>query len=260
MANFSKPNNKRDRKASESILTHQKNLSEIELPTGTPLAVIVKLKAEEDKTIILRSVFESVIDDENFLISAPMRGTLLYPLAFDDEVKIEFMEKGSGAYYETKAFAGERVAKDKLDFLEMRFGGYFTRFQRRSDFRVDVNIETSFEVQIKNSEEYVAHDCLINNLSAGGVAMLTGERPEIGDMIQLLMPSEIFGLDKKLTAQINWVRRNNDPDIPYPYYIGAMFHFTNSVDKDDLIKYALKQQREQRRRELFYDKGHPRNN
>lgn len=192
------------------------------------------------------------IDNTSFLVTAPMQGSLLYPITPGERVVITYIN--GPAAYESDAIAGERLKKGDLTYLAMKCAGYVKRNQRRNDFRIDVLIDITTVKAFPQNPSLVLPDAekqkgLINNLSAGGAAFYTNDELTVGDPIHMNFPSLVFGDSKTIAAQIHWQRKVDNKDIPYKFYTGARFLFTNMTDKESLIKFTLEQQRKQLKKE-----------
>lgn len=192
------------------------------------------------------------ISDTSFLVTAPMQGSLLYPINPGERVIITYIN--GPAAFESEAIAGERLKKGDLNYLSMTCSGYVKRNQRRNDFRVDVLIDITTVRAFPANPSLPLPDaekqkCLINNLSAGGSAFFTNEELSVGEPIHVNIPALVYGTPKTLAAQIHWQRRTENRDLAYKFYTGSRFLFTNTLDKEDLIKFTLEQQRKQLKKE-----------
>ena len=229
----------------------KQRITEIDITPGTNLTVRIPSAEDPAKMIDVFSSYELTIDENTFLVTAPMKGTLLYPIRSGERVEVAYVT--NKAAFECPAIVGDRLKKGNLNFLTMHCDGHIKRNQRRGDFRVDIFLETTTLKALKANPTLVLPDaqpvkCLINNLSAGGAAVYTNEQAEVGEAIHINMPAMIFGEQKKLMAQVHWVRRTNIEDVVYKYYMGIRFIFNNPVDKEELIKFTLEHQRQQLRK------------
>jgi c-di-GMP-binding flagellar brake protein YcgR len=208
------------------------------------LTIKIPIKEDPIKTIDVFSGYELAIDRNTFLITAPMQGMILYPLHPREHVVITYL--ADSAVFETHAITGERMKKGDLNYLVMHCDGYVVRNQRRNDFRVDTAIETYMFRALETNPSLAEEEpikSLVSNLSAGGAAVYTDERPDVGDPIHLNLPPAIFGNEKTLMAQVHWVRRLSG-DYMFKHHIGVRFLFSSPVDREDLRKYVWEFQRE----------------
>lgn len=192
------------------------------------------------------------IDDTSFLVTAPMQGSLLYPITPGERIIVTYIN--GPAVYESDAIAGERLKKGDLNYLTMKCAGYVKRNQRRNDFRIDILVDIATVKAFPQNPSLVLPGAekqkgLINNLSAGGAAFYSDDEFQVGDPIHMNLPPLVFGESKTIAAQIHWQRKVDNKDIPFKYYTGARFLFTNTTDKEGLIKFTLEQQRKQLKKE-----------
>jgi len=219
--------------------------------SGTNLTIKIPIKEDPIKTIDVFSSYEMAIDQNTFLITAPMQGMVLYPLHPGEGVVITYL--ADSAVFETNAISGERLKKGELNYLTMKCDGYVVRNQRRNDFRVDSAIETTISKAMASNPsmadpESAPVKCLINNISAGGAAVYSDEHPEVGAPIHVSLPPQILGEKKTLMAQVHWVRRVENKDIIFKNHMGVRFLFSYPVDREELRKFVWEQQREQLRK------------
>jgi c-di-GMP-binding flagellar brake protein YcgR len=241
---------KKDKSAAHGERTdvvQNKRITEVGLKSGTNLTIKIPVKEDPMKTVDVFSSYELAIDQNTFLITAPMQGMLLYPLPSDMSVVITYL--ADSAVFETQAFSGERLKKGDLSYLTMKCDGYVIRNQRRNDFRVGTIMETvlfdSLDSNPSMPENESAAKALINNLSAGGAAIFSDKRPDIGSPIHVAMPPMIFGKEKILMAQVHWVHRIENDFILYKNHMGVRFLFSCPTDREDLRRFVWEYQKEQ---------------
>ena len=192
------------------------------------------------------------IGGDAFVVTAPMLGTELYPLHKGEQVKVAYVT--DKAFFETDAVVEERLKKGDLNYLKMTCASMVRRNQRRNDFRTDILLDvTILQCNPENLSKPLTgatpQKCLINNISAGGAAIYMPEEVDVGGIVLVTLPPEVFGEPKGLLSQVHRVRRNENNDVAYKFNMGVRFLFENIKDKEQIVKFAMELQRKQMRKE-----------
>ena len=201
--------------------------------------------ANGDK-ITLYSSFEAPVNDDVFLIAAPMLRSEVYPIGNGERVKIIYFD--ASASFESDAVVGERVRKDGLNYIQMICASGVIRKQRRSDFRISVLLDAEVLLCDPNNAlapvpGAVPKKGIINDVSAGGAAMYIDEDIPKGSIVLTTLPADVYGHPKEMLSEVQWVRLPDSPDAPMKFYMGVRFIFESDKDKEALVRYTIEQQR-----------------
>ncbi|MCL2083877.1 MAG: PilZ domain-containing protein [Oscillospiraceae bacterium] len=228
----------------------EKKISESGLKLGTRLTLAVPGKPPNNAEVSLYSTFELAIDSDNFLISAPMLGAMIYPLSRGDAVVVRYLTPS--AFFEADAVVTDRLRKGELQYVKLNSPSPVRRNQRRNDYRVDLILETFVMEPLENNPMKIIkgaerHKAVIRNLSGGGAALYSSFGTEQGKFLHVVMPPDVMGSETILVSQVHWVRKP-ETDSPYAHHIGVRFIFESAGHKESLIRYTFEQQRKQLKR------------
>ena len=226
-----------------------KTISEFKLKGGTHITMLAPALPPQRGKIMIASTYELPISLKSFLITAPVQNGVYYPLAVGDRVVVQFVV--DSAFYETDAAVRERLSNGQKQFLRMSSESMTRRNQRRSDFRVDLLLESFVMPPTRPDPTQISmsaprHFALIRNLSGGGAAMYSNVETEAGQYLHLNMPDEVIKFGRVIASQVHWVRKP-EHDAKFQHYIGVRFIHDNMSDKEELIKYVFEKQFQQLR-------------
>ena len=155
------------------------------------------------------ATFKETIDDAYFLVSVPMLAGK--PLLLDENQKF-LMQYSVGD--NTFMIAGYPEAVEKVGirtFWKMRQVAEQRTFFKRRDERFKVSMH--LEYQRDNVDNPETEDAMTIDVSAGGVAIYLNDYPDVGEALQVQMPTiRLQGERHELPVQLGivcWVRRRH---------------------------------------------------
>jgi c-di-GMP-binding flagellar brake protein YcgR len=225
---------------SESRSTIESALSQIQGHTTAPRALspgdLVEIEYIGEKSRRVYASRVQDVSDDTVLLAAPRQEGALIPLRSGDPVGV--IVKGKPYSYRFQTEVLDRRMKP-LPGLLVRRVNRVTRYQRRSFYRVPVEIECEYEVfQGGVPPASLSRKGTITNLSGSGCRIQTS-RP-VGRaryfVIEFALPGERQRM--RVTAEI--VKRNTDrPAAGQDGSIACNFIEIKHTDRERLVKYVM---------------------
>ena len=131
------------------------------------------------------------------------------------------------------------VVVDSLNLYRFKITSEGEKMQRRDDFRFACNIPVEFAPLDKSMKRGDTSEGMVNDLSAGGVKMMSNTEMAIGTRISIEMR-----LDDDYIIALGEVRAVSDAKSKkYEFQYGVKFHALPKEDKDIIIQYVSRVQR-----------------
>ena len=131
------------------------------------------------------------------------------------------------------------VVVDSLNLYRFKLTSDGEKMQRRDDFRFACNIPVEFAPLDKSMKRGESSEGVVNDLSAGGVKMMSNTEMKPGVRISI----EIR-LDNDYIVALGEVRAVSEAKSKlYEYQYGVKFHALPKEDKDIIIQYVSRVQR-----------------
>ncbi|NLY76009.1 MAG: hypothetical protein GX075_12020 [Firmicutes bacterium] len=182
-------------------------------------------------------------EDNELLITAPRNDHGIIPVQKNDLLGVSVLKKD--AMYEFQTRVIEPPTRD-FAYLTIYIPHLIKRKQRRSDFRIAVNVPVEVLYFYRDGVPVAA--CTMNSvdLSAGGIKIETSEQFKPGEKyrIAIILPSEDG--DEEIYVEAEVVRSEVDPN-PEPGKLGlywTAFKFNDIAEskKQKILKFIYKQQ------------------
>ncbi len=223
-----------------------------DIKTGTKLELEVFNQHNEKIDIKFVSQFEAVIDENEFIIAAPISEGKIYPIRKGWKLNIYFLEKDS--LYRMEAEVTARRTIRNIAYLTVAKNSELVKVQRRQFFRFECSLPVLYRVadmkpDEKGKEEEDFIKTITRDLSGGGISLLLKEKIEVG----LLLKCELWLTDaKKIQFSGEVVRcSKSDFNANYGYEAGIRFCEIDYHDKENIIKYIFSEQRKLIKRGLI---------
>jgi len=213
----------------------------MELKIGTKLVVFADSK-EGDEAVEMKTSLEGIGEDGRFLISAPLHKAVLYPIHPGDIIHIKIYEKSAVLSFYAKA--GKRVRQDGLDYLAIRMIGKISRIQRREDFRLHVMLDGILEYTDPEDEAEKNVRIHTVDVSGGGAALRSSVGFKQGDAVTVYLPLNAAGKKEPRKCEIRRCITSENASSENRYNIGVKFIFETRKQKEELVQYIFKMQRE----------------
>lgn len=179
---------------------------------------------------VYKTKIENITDDINYTIGTPIVHNSYVYIPLNEIIKIRSVMKDCIYQFEAKVTHKET---NKVNLITVTQVGPMERIQRREDFRLETLISATFTKQSDNEP----HECVIKDISGGGVKLTTQERLDISDRINLS-----FSLDGIGNFNIGGVvvRTNNEGSN---YDVGISFKDLDASDREKIVRYIFQEQR-----------------
>lgn len=187
------------------------------------------------------------IGETDLMIALPVEKGSIVPLRLKTPVNITFSRKD--AVYSADTFIIGRLL-EPIPVLILIKPKEFSRIQRRDYVRVDANLTVTIEIAKSSEEEPVLISCHTINISGGGLMLsveLDSLREEdffLDNMLDLAI--EIPDLVEPVKAIGAVVRYEKESSVN-ELYLGVKFTLIEEKDRDQIISYVFKRQRELRK-------------
>lgn len=202
-----------------------------DIKTGAKLNVLIYSEKEE-KTITLVSSMEGFGQNKRLIITAPTLGVVRYPLSVNQEVTIQYYDKSAVIAFEASVL--QRIDKDGLSYLLMEQKSEFRRTQRRQDFRMECSFNGFIEYE-EPEGELKKKKIVANDISAGGTAIRSDIKFEIGKKLNALLPIGENDEQMRLPCVVCRCMSIDDPDAAWRYNIGLQFLFDDKRQKEQMV-------------------------
>ena len=143
------------------------------------------------------------------------------------------------AIFRHNATLEEIAVVDSLRLYRFKLLDEGEKMQRRDDFRFTCNIPVEFAALDKTMKRGETCEGMVNDLSAGGVKMMSNIDMNPGVRISVAMQ-----LDNDYIVALGEVRaKTGAPSKQYEFQYGVKFHALPKEDKDVIIQYVSRVQR-----------------
>ncbi len=227
-----------------------------EIKTGTKLELEAFNTLNEKIDIKFVSQFETAVNEDEFIIAAPIIEGNVYPIRKGWKLNLYFLVKDN--LYRIEAEVTGRKTIKNIAYLSAIKIGEIERVQRRQFFRFECSLPVRYRVMDmepdKNSpEETEFIKTITKDLSGGGVSLLLKERMEAG----LLLECELWLTDTDKISFKGKVVRCSESEVNanYAYEAGIQFYDIDYQDKEKIIKHIFTEQRKLIKKGLIYRDG-----
>lgn len=211
-------------------------MAELQIKPGTKLQMAFDVPMGQKTDFNMMATFKEAIDDAYFLVSVPMLAGK--PLLLDENQKF-LMQYSVGD--NTFMIAGYPEAVEKVGirtFWKMRQVAEQRTFFKRRDERFKVSMR--LEYQRDNVDNPETEDAMTIDVSAGGVAIYLNDYPDVGEALQVQMPTiRLRGERHELPVQLGivcWVRQAPKGSL-YRNVCGLQFRYADDIERETVKEY-----------------------
>ena len=211
-------------------------MAELQIKPGTKLQMAFDVPMGQKTDFNMMATFKEAIDDAYFLVSVPMLAGK--PLLLDENQKF-LMQYSVGD--NTFMIAGYPEAVEKVGirtFWKMRQVAEQRTFFKRRDERFKVSMR--LEYQRDNVDNPETEDAMTIDVSAGGVAIYLNDYPDVGEALQVQMPTiRLQGERHELPVQLGivcWVRQAPKGSL-YHNVCGLQFRYADDIERETVKEY-----------------------
>ncbi len=211
-------------------------MAELQIKPGTKLQMAFDVPMGQKTDFNMMATFKEAIDDAYFLVSVPMLAG--NPLLLDENQKF-LMQYSVGD--NTFMIAGYPEAVEKVGirtFWKMRQVAEQRTFFKRRDERFKVSMR--LEYQRDNVDNPETEDAMTIDVSAGGVAIYLNDYPDVGEALQVQMPTiRLQGERHELPVQLGivcWVRQAPKGSL-YRNVCGLQFRYADDIERETVKEY-----------------------
>lgn len=211
-------------------------MAELQIKPGTKLQMAFDVPMGQKTDFNMMATFKKAIDDAYFLVSVPMLAGK--PLLLDENQKF-LMQYSVGD--NTFMIAGYPEAVEKVGirtFWKMRQVAEQRTFFKRRDERFEVSMR--LEYQRDNVDNPETEDAMTIDISAGGVAIYLNDYPDVGEALQVQMPTiRLQGERHELPVQLGivcWVRQAPKGSL-YRNVCGLRFRYADDIERETVKEY-----------------------
>lgn len=211
-------------------------MAELQIKPGTKLQMAFDVPMGQKTDFNMMATFKKAIDDAYFLVSVPMLAGK--PLLLDENQKF-LMQYSVGD--NTFMIAGYPEAVEKVGirtFWKMRQVAEQRTFFKRRDERFEVSMR--LEYQRDNVDNPETEDAMTIDISAGGVAIYLNDYPDVGEALQVQMPTiRLQGERHELPVQLGivcWVRQAPKGSL-YRNVCGLQFRYADDIERETVKEY-----------------------
>lgn len=182
-------------------------------------------------------------EDTELLITAPRNEHGLVPIQKNDLLSVYVLKKDAIYEFQTKVIA---QATHNFAYLTIYVPHLIKRKQRRSDFRITINVPVEVLYFYRKGVPVAA--CTMNSvdLSAGGIKVETSEQFKAGKKYQMVIVLPLGDEEDEIYVEAEVVRSDLDPNVEPGtvslYWTAFRFNDITENKKQKILKFIYKQQ------------------
>jgi len=217
----------------------------LSITKGTQVEITITDAKRGDWTFT--SVVERLLDKNTVLIQTPTSNGRFIVLPTTEQYTLKFICSDEVEIHRPAVI--KRLNEKEIQFTEFVLKGDWRRSHKRDFFRCACRVPASFSQSEFNEAGALVpigyNDCVITDLSGGGLVLVSQHEVNNGDLVFLS-----FTLDDHEMTALGEVRRKSKSEYNFnlPFQFGVMFVGLNRNDQDRIVGYAYRQQMEMRRR------------
>jgi len=213
-----------------------------DLVIGTKFEIEVFNRDGEKAIPSFSSKLETVLDDNNLVVNAPIFKGIIFPVHIGWKVNVYFTHKKNMYFFPAKIV--ERSIKDDIPLMQIEVTEKITRIQRRHFFRLNISLPVRYRehnpIQKEDVKQQKYAETTTIDVSGGGISIITDEKFEFDKAVecQLLLPD-----NKEIPFIGKVVRSEKLYDVnPDKYKTAIKFSAMENKNKESLIKYLHNEQ------------------
>ncbi|NSW89865.1 MAG: flagellar brake protein [Firmicutes bacterium] len=223
-----------------------------EIQTGTRLELEVYTEENDKIDIVFVSKFEQALSDQFAVINAPLYEGVVYPIRIGWILHVYFFSDGKLYMFDSKVI--DRITRDNMSFLKIEKTGNIIRIQRRHYYRFECALPVEYRkfdcanFQDKKEEKPFSAS-ITRNISGGGICILLNEDMSINQLVECKLKLQSNTIINFLGRIVRTEKLEHN--INYKFEAGIAFEIIDNNDKETIIKYIFRQQRELRKKGLI---------
>jgi c-di-GMP-binding flagellar brake protein YcgR len=203
----------------------------------------VKVQRPEDDAAggFLCKIIKLVTERRQIFIHAPAEDNKIVEMDVGSELTLHLMTDNASYNFKASVLAYTEI--NGYDILRLQIVNTGEKVQRRSAFRFNCAIQTTFKIIYTDGQQAEDEEGLVTDLSAGGTKIYTNKGIPEGALLNISLP-----LDDDVTIiAFGDVRMKREvPDnAKYKYQYGVRFTMMPEADQELIFKYIMKMQREE---------------
>lgn len=207
---------------------------------------LFNLSRTKEKTRLLSQMLD-IIDENNFMISGPIKNRTIVPFYKDNLVEIAYYKENKGKFF----FKGEviQVTNHKIYELKIKKISPIKKIQQRNFYRLSYMMPIIKTHKVRQNDSYkdIKEDCVTDDISGGGMGILCNYLHNKEEQVNIEIESE----NLKLSIEGIVVRIDKSSNTDYDYTVGVEFPELSSGERDKIIKFIFNQQRKLRKKGLI---------
>jgi c-di-GMP-binding flagellar brake protein YcgR len=210
-----------------------------QLKAGTKVRVLLQEESVADG--YLCKIIKLIPEKRQVFIHAPVENDKTVELEAGTELVIKLMT--DNASYNFKASLMAYTEINGYDIVRLQIVNDGEKVQRRSAFRFNCSIPTTFKIIYTDGQQAEDEEGLVTDLSAGGTKIFANKSIPEGSLLNISLP---LGEDTNIVAFGDIRLKLSTPDnAKYAYQYGVRFTMMPEADQELIIKYTYKMQREE---------------
>lgn len=209
------------------------------LPKEIKVGKQIQILKTNKKGAYLVSQILDIINDEEIVISGPIKKNNLIFVHKGELIKLHFTVENRGVYYFTAKVLSKEYSP--IYTLTIERISEINKIQNREYFRLLSGLPVDKEHQVfKNGAmDSYKEKCKAKDISGGGMKIYCNFEHKLNDLIYCII--EIEDLMIKTKAIVKRVERIDTFD--YEYSIGVFFLGMKESNRDEIIRYIFERQR-----------------
>ncbi|MTI48011.1 flagellar brake protein [Sporosalibacterium faouarense] len=188
-----------------------------------------------------------IIDERNYTISGPLKNRNIVPFYINNIIEVAYYKENKGKYF-FEAIV-KKVINKNMYKLVVEKTSKIRKIQQRNFYRLDYSLPALkiYKITKDGIEKEIKEECSTENISGGGIGLLSNYSHDKGDLVELKLELDRF----VITIHGKIVRIDNANNPQYKYTLGVKFSEIDDTDRERIIKFIFNQQRKLRKKGLI---------
>lgn len=188
-----------------------------------------------------------VLDDDEFVVSGPIKKIMLVFLHKDEVVTIRRFIENKGRYEFDAIILKRNIGK--IYKIKLKRISEIRKIQLRNYFRFPISIPVIKRTKIieDKEEKTLIEECKTKDISGGGLKLLTNYEHYKGEIIEC----EFKIKEKTIVSKAEVVRVESVDTFHYKFSIGVRFINMKESDRDAIVKFIFSKQSVLRKKGLI---------
>ncbi len=212
-------------------------MADLQIQPGTKLQMAFDAPVGEHTNFNMMVTFKKAIDDAFFYVSAPvLEGK---PLQVDIAQKFHLRYTVGAEEFIIAAFPEAEEKAGIRTLWKMRKVAEERMFLQRQDERFKIAMHLTYTRDLASGKTDT-EEAMTADVSAGGMALLMNDYPDVGEALQVsLPPVTVEGVTHQLPDQLGiacWVRQAPKGSV-YRHVCGVQFRFADDLEREAMCEY-----------------------